>query len=70
MATKSIEIMLSRPGIYVIVSPVVVMLVEVDTEQRCFQLRLDDYSRDSELRPGGWILNQIGSILGPFARVA
>lgn len=70
MATKSIEIMLSRPGIYVIVSPVVVMFVEVDADQRCFQLSLGDYSRDNELQRGGWNLDHIESIHGPFARVA
>lgn len=66
--TKSIDIMLSRPGIYVVVSPVAVLLCEIDPEHRCYQLRLDDYSRDGELRPGGWLLPQIEAIFGPFAR--
>lgn len=70
MANRSLDIMLSRPGIYVVITPVALTFVEVDAEARCFQLTLDDYRRDGELRPGGWLIDQIRAIHGPFARVA
>ena len=68
MSTRNLDIMLSRAGIYVVVTPYGVCLVEVDSEGLCFQLKLTDYSRDGELRPGGWALDQIRYIHGPFAR--
>lgn len=69
MASRSLDIMLSRPGIYVVITPIALTFVEVDEEARCFQLTLDDYRRDGELRPGGWYVDQIKAIHGPFARV-
>ena len=68
MATRSLVSMLSRPGIYVIVTPIVLGFVEVDEAARCFQLTLDNYRRDGELLPGGWFIDQIVAIHGPFAR--
>lgn len=68
MATRSIDIMLSRPGIYVVVGNGALTFVEVDDQARVHQLTLDDYRRDGELRPGGWLINQIIAIHGPFAR--
>jgi hypothetical protein len=70
MATRSIDIMLSKPGIYAVVTFGGVGLVEVDADGRCHQLTLDDHRRDGELHQGGWVLDSIAGILGPFARAA
>ena len=68
MGTRSIDVMTSRPGIYMLVGGGYVVLVEVDAAGRCWQLELDDYRRDGELQPGGWFIESIISILGPFQR--
>lgn len=70
MTTKSIDVMLSKPGIYVLVSGIGVSLCEVYPGGRCEQLHLDTYQPDGELRPDRWNPRQIASILGPFARPA
>lgn len=70
MATRNVDVMLSRPGIYVVVALENLTFVEVDPEGRCYQLTLTDYRRDGELRPGGWNLNVINAIHGPFARTS
>jgi hypothetical protein len=64
----SLDIMLSRPGVYVVITWAGLMFVEVDDAGRCFQLTLDDYRRDGELRAGGWMQGNISAIHGPFAR--
>lgn len=69
MATRSIDIMLSRPGIYLVVGCDHMVFVEVDETGQCHQLKLSDYSRDGVLSPGGWALQQIRVIHGPFARM-
>lgn len=69
MSTRSIDIMLSRPGIYAIVSCEHLLFVEVDDAGQCHQLKLADYSRDGVLTPGFWLIDQITAIHGPFARM-
>jgi hypothetical protein len=69
MPTRNVDVMLSRPGIYVVVSELGMTFAEVEAG-RCWQLTLTDYRRDGELRPGGWLLDNIRAIHGPFARVA
>lgn len=70
MTTISVDVMLSKPGIYVVVSGCGVGLAEVDAAGRCWSLNLTDYNRDNELRPGGWNLQALRAILGPFARAS
>ena len=67
MGTRNIDLMLSRPGIFVVVGDGHVAFCEVE-DGRCWQLTLTDYARDGELRPGGWILDSIIAIHGPFQR--
>lgn len=69
MPTRSVDIMLSRPGIYVVVGCAHLLFVEVDGAGQCHQLKLSDYSRDGVLSPGGWSLDEIRVIHGPFARM-
>lgn len=66
---KSIDVLLSRPGIYFVLSLSKVCFIEVE-DGRCYQLEIASgrYERDGELRPGGWILGEIEAIHGPFAR--
>ncbi len=71
MSTRSIDVMLSRPGIYVVLTVSGAAFVEVDEAGVCWQLAPShDYCRDGELRPGGWNLDAVWSIDGPFARAA
>lgn len=70
MATRSVDVMLSKPGIYVIVGFGALLFAEVDSEGQCYQLKLSDYSRDGLLKPGGWLLESIRCIHGPFARAS
>lgn len=67
---RSIDLMVSRPGIYVVTTSSALCMVEVDADGLCFQLEISSgtFQRDGELRPGGWLIADIASILGPFAR--
>lgn len=69
---RNIDVMLSRPGIYAIVAYGCMGLVEVDGDGRCYQLELASgtYARDGELRAGGWAIDSIIAIHGPFSRAA
>jgi len=69
---KSLDVVLSRPGIYAVVTPHVLGFVEVDAAGKCFQLELASgtYARDGELRAGGWNIDAILSIEGPFGRLS
>lgn len=69
METKSVDLMLSRPGIYIMVTDVMLAFCEVDTDGACHQLRPGDFARDGELRPGGWNLPTGITFYGPLARV-
>lgn len=70
MKRVSVDIMLSVPGVYVVSSHCQFLFVEVDAEGRCHQLEPHSgkYARDGELRPGGWRVEDLSSIDGPFAR--
>lgn len=68
MRTRSIDIMLSRPGIYAVESIMAVLFVEVEPGGRCHQLVPRTLQRDGELRPGRWRLQAIACIAGPFTR--
>lgn len=69
---RNIDVMLSRPGIYLLMTRTVVGLVEVDECGSCFQLELASgrYARDGELRAGRWNTAAITDIHGPFGRTA
>lgn len=70
MTTRSLDVMRSKPGIYVIVELGTVGAVEVDADGRAYQCTLEDgHPRDTELAEGGWCVENIVGILGPFARV-
>lgn len=63
----SLDIMLSKPGIYAISFPAGFGFVEVAEEGRCFQLTLK-FERDDELPAGGWMPENIHAIYGPLER--
>lgn len=69
---RSIDLMVSRPGVYVVNTAHQFAMVEVDAHGRCFQLELGSgtFQRDGELRPGRWNITEVRDILGPFARTA
>lgn len=70
----SIDVMCSRAGVYVVLaiapSGRAAMLVEVDAAGVVHQLNPRDPTlpRDGVLSPGGWHLEQIVGIHGPFSR--
>lgn len=66
MVTESVDVAMSRPGIYVAMAPIGCCFCEVDEDGRCFQLRPADFERDGELRPGGWMPGVV--FVGPLAR--
>ena len=69
---KSLDVVLSRAGIYAVVTPHVLGFIEVEAGGRCFQLELASgtYARDGELRAGGLNLDAILSFEGPFGRLS
>jgi hypothetical protein len=68
METRSLDVVLSRPGIYVVMSPRIVVFCEVDADGKCHQLRPRDFARDGELRPGLWRLDSNHTFYGPLVR--
>lgn len=68
MITKSLDVMLSTPGIWVAHCFAGVLLVEVETDSTCHQLKLQTLERDGVLDRGGWNLDAGMSFLGPLAR--
>ena len=70
MATRSVDVMLSKPGIYVVCAMDGFGPVEVGEEGFCWALHRDTLERQHPLTPGGWRLGSIVGILGPFARVS
>lgn len=66
----SLDVMHSKPGIYLIVTYGGCGFVETDAEGRCYQLRHDTFERDGELPQGEWHPQRIMQICGPLARVA
>lgn len=69
METQSVDVMLSRPGIYIMVTSNALAFCEVDPDGKCHQLRPQDFAKDGELRPGRWRLDQGATYYGPLARV-
>ena len=64
----SLDVMHSRPGIYLIVSPGLLLFVEVDEAGVCHQLKPETFERDGIMEAGRWIPQNIGAIFGPLSR--
>ena len=69
MITKSLDVMMTRAGIYVVMAPMAFYFVEVDAAGSVFQLKPGTFERDGELIPGRWVVSNIQAIFGPLARV-
>ena len=69
MITKSLDVMMTRAGIYVVMAPMAFCFVEVDAAGSVFQLKPDTFERDGELIHGRWVVSNIRAIFGPLARV-
>jgi hypothetical protein len=69
MMTASIDVVLSKPGIYIVLTRSHTAVVEVLPNGECHQLDPDTLERDGVLDTGGWNLRVIEKFLGPFARV-
>lgn len=68
MITKSLDIMKSCPGIWVIVMSVGTVLVETTASGVVYQLTPETLKRDGELRPDGWYFRGQWQAIGPLAR--
>ena len=69
MATRSLDVMRSRPGIYIVFTPCLAVFIEVDKEGNSYQLRKDTLQRDQQLEDGKWNVQAITAIYGPFALI-
>lgn len=66
---RSLDIVLSKPGIYCAVGWGAIAILEVDPEGRCYACDKEPpHPRGHELTPGGWRLDAIRAFLGPFYR--
>ena len=68
MKTRSVDLMLSQPGIYVGVTGSGFSFFEVESDGKCHQLHPCDFTRYGELAPGGWCLGNEPVFYGPLAR--
>lgn len=68
MSTASVDVMLSKPGIYLVAGRLTMFFVEVENGI-CYQLD-ETFTRDGVLYPGGWNINEIGRIFGPIVSKA
>lgn len=66
METRSIDVVMSAPGIYFIYSSTKLAMIEVMPDGKCYQLKFQDFTQDGELRPGGWHVGT--TFVGPLAR--
>lgn len=64
---NSVDVMLSKNGIYFIITHPGFTFVEVE-DGRVYSLKLNNHERDNELRDGGWNMSKIMTIFGPFYR--
>ncbi len=66
--TVSLDIMHSKPGIWLVTGRRTLFFVETDADGVCHQLKPDTFERDGVLRPGRWRIEGIVQIYGPLAR--
>lgn len=64
----SLDVMHSKPGIYLVTAAGGQIFVEVDETGACHQLNPETFERDGILRPGNWAVPHILGIYGPLAR--
>lgn len=64
----SLDVMHSKPGIYLVTGRWELFFVETDAAGACHQLRPDTFERDGELPPGRWNPRGVTGIYGPLAR--
>lgn len=64
----SLDVMHSKPGIYLITGQWELFFVEVAEGGVCYQLRPDTFERDGELISGRWNPPGVRGIFGPLSR--
>lgn len=64
----SLDVMHSKPGIYLITGRWEFFFVEVAEGGVCYQLKPDTFERDGELTSGRWNPQGVAGIFGPLAR--
>lgn len=64
----SLDVMHSKPGIYLITGRWELFFVEIAGGGVCYQLRPDTFERDGELISGRWNPQSVTGIYGPLAR--
>lgn len=68
MITQSLDVVLSSSGVWVVQFRGGLMLVEVEDDGTCYQLKPQTMERDGILARGGWNLNNGMLFVGPLAR--
>lgn len=70
MITSSLDVVKSKPGIWILMVRAGTVFIESDEAGVIYQLKPDTFERDGELRPDGWNLPAITnpSFYGPLAR--
>jgi hypothetical protein len=67
MSTVSLDIIKSKPGMYILVSlPGTLAFIEVEPGGVIHQLKPDTMKRDGILRPDGWNLKALSACHGPY----
>lgn len=69
MRTSSIDVVKSKPGIWLVIGRGATILMEVLPDGACHQLNPDTFERDGELVMGGWRVEAIVTLVGPLQRV-
>lgn len=64
--TVSLDVMLSKPGIYLVIAPFGMSFCETMPGGKCHQLNPHTFERDGELSTDGWA--KPVAIYGPLAR--
>jgi hypothetical protein len=69
MITKSLDLVKSNPGIWVVMTSTSISFIESEDDGTIHQLKPDTFERDGVLLPGGWNLVSITRAIGPLARI-
>lgn len=66
MPTLSLDIVKSKPGLYIVLGPAYMFFMEVDAQGVCHQLKPETLVRDGTLGDDGWYLANLRAIHGPY----
>ena len=68
MITRSVDVIKSKPGIYLATSATTIAFIEVTVDGIVHQLKAETFERDGILREGYWNTLAIKGFYGPLSR--